>query len=225
MIQGILHLKIDPNQKYQQQCITITFLHLTQFWGNSSRLCTLDGLTLQDMAHTFRFVMALVGCSLILMLSQGHRNSTSFPILPKNQVSVWAQRTPGANKCEAVASTGGILHKARWAQATHATRGSAWGSLSRHPSDRDAAPRASDHCGWPQDQERPLQWTMSSTLPSHTKHALVWGSAVLSFTICWFLCLYCKSNDIVCFVNIAAIAVITGFLDVGFSDEFWNMSI
>lgn len=134
MIQGILHLKIDPNQKYQQQCITITFLHLTRFWGDSSRLCTLDGLTLQDMAHTFRFVMALVGCSLILMLSQGHRNSTSFPILPKNQVSVWAQRTPGANKCEAVASTGGILHKARWAQATHATRGSGWGSLPRHLS-------------------------------------------------------------------------------------------
>lgn len=58
MIQGILHLKIDPNQKYQQQCITITFLHLTRFWGDSSRLCTLDGLTLQDMAHTFGFVMA-----------------------------------------------------------------------------------------------------------------------------------------------------------------------
>lgn len=198
------------------------------FWGNSSRLCTLDSLTLQDMAQNSGFVTQSLHWWDAAWPWHYLRDTETATPPPSCQKIRWvcvgphSPEEPRASWCGAVASPGGILHKAGWPRATRAAQGRGWGSLPGTPctSDCDAAPWASDHCRWPWDQG-PYRGQGPAFSPPAL--SLLWGSASLSSQLLIFVT--CQSNDIICSVNIAVIAIISGFLAVRFSEKFQNMSI
>lgn len=129
-------------------------------------------------------VMSLVGCSLTLTLSQGHWNSTSSPILPKNQVNECRATWPRGTRGQLIWGCGQPWRDpAKPRGHGPLVPGTAVGedpSLGAPCISRQWCCRLGQ---WPL-QLTPgsgaLQWTRSCILPSHTKPASL---SLLCFTM------------------------------------------
>lgn len=182
---GQFVLKIHPIQQYGQDCIRIRFLYPTNFLMLCRQaMYTKQPYTSGHMAHTFNFMSYkhytcglkpdphVISDALKQDLFPHHANKSSRYLQghvgqgePKGQVisskdvASEHQRDPALSKV----SMGHACHPSHWLTIVP------W------------VPCVSRQRPCFMDQECPLKWARSSTPPSHSECALMWGSASLSY--------------------------------------------